>query len=393
MQMQAAVRLTLAMFLSVCAFSQTPKKVQTREVQGHSFSPASKTFDQAYLKQLKVPAGFEVTAWATHIGHPRMMAVADDGTVYVTRYEEDDVIALRDQNGKASPPKTVAKLGKVHGIALQGKKVWLTTVHDLYTADVGADGSFSQPKKLMDTLGDGGQHDKRTIGIGPDNLLYISIGSTCNTCDDPADEKAVIWRTKLDGSGREVFAKGLRNTIGFGWHPETKEMWGMDHGIDWGGDDYPREELNKLTQGSDYGWPFCSDERIVNTTYAQNPKGTTKEEYCKKTVPSTLTYTAHAAPIWMLFYIRDMFPPEYKNDALVAMHGSWNRRPASGYEVVRIKFDHGKPVKFEPFLTGFLATDGKSQFGRPAGLAVMKDGSLLVSDDDSGVIYRVAYKK
>ena len=170
-------------------------------------------------------------------------------------------------------------------------------------------------------------------------------------------------------------------------------MWGMDHGIDWGGDNYPREELNLLEQGKDYGWPFCSDERIVNQTYTNRPKGQSKEEYCKKTEPTGLTYTAHAAPIWMLFYTGSMFPAEYKNDAFVAMHGSWNRKLASGYDVVRIKYDHGKPVKFEPFVTGFLLPNGQSQFGRPAGLAVLKDGSLLISDDDNGIIYRVSYQK
>lgn len=359
--------------------------------QGHAFSPENVLFKSEYLKDLKLPAGFSVTAWATGVGHPRMIAVADDGTVYVTRTEDGDVIALRDQGGKAGPPVTAAELGHVHGIAVEGSRVWLTDVRSLYTADIGPDGKFGPMKKLFGNMRPGG-HDRRTLGIGPDHKLYISIGSTCNFCADPPDENAVIWRTNLDGTGREVFARGLRNTIGFGWHPRTKEMFGMDHGVDWLGDDYPREELNKLVQGGDYGWPYCTNDRKPDTRI-KPPGGQMGEQYCAKTIPPVLTYTAHAAPIAMQFYNGEMFPADYKGDAFVAFHGSWNREPAAGYEVVRVKFENGKPVKLEPFMSGFLQPGGKTQFGRPAGLAVMKDGSLLVSDDDGGVIYRVAYKK
>jgi glucose/arabinose dehydrogenase len=237
-----------------------------------------------------------------------------------------------------------------------------------------------------------GGHDRRTVGIGPDHKLYVSIGSTCNFCADPPDENAVIWRTSLDGTGREVFARGLRNTIGFGWHPQTKEMFGMDHGVDWLGDDYPREELNKLVQGGDYGWPYCTNDRKPDTRI-KPPGGQTGQQYCAKTIPPVLGYTAHSAPLAMQFYNADMFPADYKGDAFVAFHGSWNREPAAGYEVMRVKFEKGKPVRFEPFMSGFLLPGGKTQFGRPSGLAVLKDGSLLVSDDDGGVIYRVTYKK
>jgi glucose/arabinose dehydrogenase len=353
---------------------------------GNSFSPRSESPFPENVKRLRVPNGFNVGVWARDLGNIRMLAVADDGTVYATRYGEGDVLALKDQNGKVST-RTVARLGRVHGIAIKNSTMWLTTVENLYTAQIAKNGSLSAPKRLSVTFSGGG-HDRRTVAFGPDGSLYASVGSTCNICKDPPDENAVIWRVKPDGSSREVFAKGLRNTIGFDWHPETKELWGMDHGVDWLGDDYPREELNRLESGKDYGWPYCTNEQKPDTRM-QAPQ----PNYCQRTVAPALTYTAHAAPIWMLFYTGSMFPAEYRNDAFVAMHGSWNRRPASGYEVVRIKFEHGKPVKFEPFLTGFLLPDGKSQFGRPAGLAVMKDGSLLVSDDDSGVIYRVTYKK
>jgi glucose/arabinose dehydrogenase len=285
----------------------------------------------------------------------------------------------------------VAKLSRVHGIAIKENTMWLATADDLYSADIRGDGSISTPKKLPVAF-HGGGHDRRTLGIGPDGMLYASIGSTCNICADPPDENAVIWRMKTDGTGREVYARGLRNTIGFDWDPQTKEMWGMDHGVDWLGDEYPPEELNKIEAGKNYGWPYCTNDKKPDTRI-KPPGGKSGEQYCAGTVSPALTYTAHTAPIAMLFYNGTMFPADYRGDAFVAMHGSWNRKPASGYEVVRIKFENGKPLRIEPFLTGFLVANGGGQFGRPAGLAVLKDGSLLVSDDDNGVIYRVTYKK
>jgi glucose/arabinose dehydrogenase len=363
----------------------------SQERTGHAFSPRSRSFSDAYVQQLKVPQGFAVEVWAKGVGQPRMMAVDGDGTVYVTRDDEGDVLAFKDSGGKASAPKTVAKLSRVHGIAVKGNTIWLATVDDLYSAEIRADGTISEPKKLPVNF-HGGGHDRRTLGIGPDGMLYASIGSTCNICTDPPDENAVIWRMKTDGTGHEVFARGLRNTIGFDWQPQTKQMWGMDHGVDWLGDDYPREELNKIEVGKNYGWPYCTNEKKPDTRI-KPPGGKTGEQYCAVTVAPALTYTAHSAPIAMIFYNADMFPAEYRGDAFVAMHGSWNRKPASGYEVLRIKFQDGNPVRFEPFVTGFLLANGTAQFGRPAGLAVLKDGSLLVSDDDNGVIYRVLYKK
>lgn len=401
MRKYTAVVLLLAWALSALpeqVFAQkrkaaVKKRAVSSQIQGYVFKPAQKEVVDAYVEQLKVPKGFTVTRFAEGLGKARMLAVSDLGFVYVTNPDKGTVTLIRDTNndGKADENKVVAEQKGVHGIYIQGNTVYLVTIKDVYTTSINTDGSFGSLNKIISDLPDAGQHPNRTLAVGPDGMLYISVGSTCNACSEAEanEEMATILQASSDGSSRKVYAKGLRNTIGFAWHPETKELWGMDHGIDWLGDNEGQEELNKITEGSDYGWPYVYENGKPNV--ADEPKGTTHEAYAKKTQKPALLYTAHAAPMGMVFYADTRFPEEYRNDAFVAMHGSWNRRDAVGYKVVRINFENGKPTKFDDFLSGFLIDDNKAYFGRPVGLAVHKDGSLLVSDDANGVIYRVAY--
>lgn len=198
-------------------------------------------------------------------------------------------------------------------------------------------------------------------------------------------------RTNLDGSGLEAYAKGLRNTIGFGWHPQTSALWGMDHGIDWLGDDEQVEELNQIKQNGIYGWPYIYGEGKYNP--ADHPPGdTTYQQYLNLSTLPAAGYQAHSAPMQMVFYTGDLFPQEYRNDAFVAMRGSWNRSQPAGYKVVRIHFENGQPVRFEDFVSGFLVNGNKAHFARLVGVAVHTDGSLLVSDDTNGVVYRVSLR-
>jgi glucose/arabinose dehydrogenase len=198
----------------------------------------------------------------------------------------------------------------------------------------------------VDDLPDGGQHPKRIMGFGPDGMLYVSIGSPCNECVDDVRERATILQVQPDGSARSIFAEGLRNTLGFVWHPATGEMWGMDQGSDGHGNGVPDEELNKLEEGNNYGYPFCFNDSQINRYIAGHPPGMTKPEFCAQATPPVLTYQAYNSPIGMVFYTGDQFQEEYQNDAFVALRGSWNRIPASGYKVVRIHFDEeGQPVE------------------------------------------------
>ena len=370
---------------------ETDDSPTTTQINGYVFKPALAPPSAENVNQLKVPTGFKVAKYAENLGKPRILLATPNGNVYATDRDAGVVMLLQDTNGDgvAEPKKVVANIKQAHGLALRGNQLYIVAVRELYTADIQADGSLGQPKMLLDDLPDGGQHPNRTIAFGPDDKLYISVGSTCNSCPEPNKENATILQANPDGSGRKIYAKGLRNTIGFGWHPQTKVLWGMDHGIDWLGDNDQKEEVNQIKEGANYGWPYIYGEGKYNP--GDRPEGdTTYQQYLKLTTLPTLLYDAHAAPMGMAFYTGTQFPAEYQNDAFVAMRGSWNRSTPVGYKVVRLHFENGQPTRFDDFLTGFLVNNNKSHFARLVGVAVHPDGSLLVSDDTNGVIYRVS---
>jgi glucose/arabinose dehydrogenase len=383
------VPILLAVALAMAAQNSGERPIDVRLVT-HVYRPAGLEPTDARVAQLRVPPGFRVQKFAEGLENPRILAVAGDGTVYVTRREQGDVVMLRDTNndGRADARRVVAKREGMHGIAIRGERVYLATIKEVFVTDRKADGSFGPLKAIVTDLPDGGQHPNRTIGVGPDNMLYISVGSSCNACDEPNPEHATMLRTGLNGGKREIYARGLRNTVGFGWHPESREFWGLDHGTDWLGDFEQKEELNRIVEGAHYGWPKVHEFGKIN------PKEFPEQVDVKKYTDPVLLYTAHAAPMQMVFYRGEQFPAEYRTDAFATMRGSWNRRPPDGYEVVRIRFKNSQPVSIEPFVVGFLVHEGGDvwkQFGRPVGIAVAGDGSLLFTDDTHGVIYRVSY--
>lgn len=370
--------------------------VTDREIVGHVYEPKKLEPTDERIASLELPEGFRLARFAEGLKNPRIIAVADDGTAYVTRRDLGDVVMLRDTDGDGSADerKTVAARPQMHGIALDGRRVYLVTVRDVYRADIRDDGTFGELERIIDDLPEAGQHPNRTLAIGPDGMLYITVGSTCNACDESNPENATILRASPDGKQRTIFASGLRNTIGLDWHPATEQLWAMDMGIDWLGDDDQPEELNLIQDGNKYGWPYVYADGKENPQ-DEPPGGITAEEWARTSENPVLTYTAHASPLQLVFYDGDRFPEGYRNDAFVTFRGSWNRKPPSGYEVARIRFDEeGRPTAFEPFLTGFLTEteDGHGYLGRLAGLAVTPDGALLVGDDSNGVIYRVTHE-
>lgn len=353
--------------------------------------PTELPFSAESVDDLSVPEGFTVNVFANVGGKTRMLAPYG-GSMYVTRPEQGDVLRLADMDddGVAEVTATaVSGYTMVHGITFVDDTVYLATPTELIRGTVGDDGTFGALETLIDDLPDGGQHPLRTLGIGPDGALYLSIGSSCDACAETNPEHATLLRVALDGSSRSIFASGLRNTIGFGWHPDTDQLWGMDNGSDWRGNELPPEELNHIEQGGDYGWPYCYAKKAIDPIIA-DPPDTTKAAYCEATLSSVLENQAHEAPIGMVFYDGMAFPSEYQGSAFVAMHGSWNRNPATGYKIVRVVFEDGQPTNIEDFVTGFLNEEGTATFGRPAGVAVDGEGALLFSDDSNGVVYRVS---
>lgn len=340
---------------------------------------------------LKLPPGFKIEKFADGLKTPRVIVVAENGTLYVSDRDEG-VVTMIDAKD-ATKRKVVLNKPHVHGIALHNGLLFYVTVKEIFSASIQADGTLGDEKKLVADLPDAGQHPNRTIAFGPDGWLYASLGSTCNECEERNPENATMVRMKPDGTGREIVASGLRNTIGFDWDPRTKALYGWDDGVDWLGDDVQPEEFNRIEAGKKYGWPYIFGDGMKNL-YREVPKSSL-EAWDRDSVRPVLTWTAHASSMQFTFYDGVQFPADYKGDAFVTMHGSWNRKPPSGYEVLRVRFENGAPKEIEPFVTGFLSEGGPSgwsRFARPFGLAVAKDGSLYLGDDQHGIIYRISYK-
>lgn len=367
--------LLLAALVLAPAFAQQGDGTD-QPVTGHVFKPAKIAATPARVAALQLPPGFEARVFAEGLGHPRILAVAPDGTVYASRRDEGDVVMMKDADGDGRAdglPQIVLNRPGAHGLAVHGGKLYVATVKALYVADLLPDGRPDTPRLLVDDLPDGGQHPNRTIAFGPDGMLYLGVGSSCNACNEAHPEHATLLRLSPDGQRRTVFASGLRNTIGFDWHPASGALWGMDHGIDFLGDDRQPEELNLLEQGRQYGWPHVWGDGRGENPQSTPPGGLTKAQWRDASQPMALGYTAHAAPMQMLFYTGAAFPAAYRGDAFVAMRGSWNRKPASGYEIVRVRFSpDGRPQRFEPFVRGFLSNDGRTHFARPVGLAMAR---------------------
>lgn len=344
------------------------------------------------MAALKVPRGFTIAPFAENLKNARIIATTPEGMVYVSRRDQGDVILLtdRDGDGKADgAPRVVANRAGAHGLAAHRGKLYIATVKEVFVADIQPDGGLGPLQLIIGDLPDLGQHPNRTLMVGPDEMLYITSGSTCNACNESNPENATVLRASLDGKSRTIFASGLRNTIGMDWHPVTGELWGLDHGIDFLGGDAQPEELNRIELGKQYGWPHIWGAG-GETPWTNPPGEITKAQWKSMSEPMVLGYTAHAAPMQFVFYSGGNFPAGYQGDAFATMRGSWNRKPASGYELVHIDFQNGKPRSITPFATGFLTDGGRTHIARPVGLAQFKDGSLLMSDDANGVIYRIS---
>ncbi|QJT07835.1 sorbosone dehydrogenase family protein [Oceanidesulfovibrio marinus] len=377
-----------------CGDSQTYAWDCPQDTGMEAFVPSPRQPTAERIQQLRLPDGFRIDIFARDLGHARMMAVDSDGAVYLTTPDQNRVLVLRDTNGDGAADDVrplFRNLPRVHGITIHEDRMYLASPTTVWLARRQGD-TFADPKVIIDDLPRGGRHPNRTLGVGPDGKLYISVGSSCNACEEQNSEHATVLRAELDGSDRAIFTEGLRNTIGFDWHPDTQKLWGMDHGSDGRGDNIPPEELNLLAQGNHYGWPWVYGKNQPDPVW-EREQPETVSRFLDETTPATLTYQAHSSPLGFVFYNGDMFPEKYRTGAFVPFRGSWNRCPPTGYKVAFVQFDsNGQPTGFEDFVTGFLMDDGRTQFARLAGIAVAKDGALLVADDSNGVVYRISYQ-
>ena len=355
------------------------------------FSPAqsAEVSPQTNISTLKVPAGFHINIFAKNINSPRQIAVATDGTVFVGSRSKK-VYMLKDTNddGHADSIHTISdNFSAPHGVAISPKYLYIGDIEQIWQLPIEAakTGNVEEMKVFLDNIPSDQHHGMRTLGFGPDEQLYISFGVPCNICQPKGIFEGTIRRYQENGQG-QTYASGIRNSVGFDWHPQTNELWFTDNGRDWLGDDMPHDELNHAPySGLHFGFPYCHQGNLPDPEFGE-------QESCSKYVSPKLLAGPHVATLGMKFYQGSMFPEEYQNAAFIALHGSWNRTIKSGYaiHVAHLSEDEETVREYEPFITGWLQSD-QSVTGRPVDVEVWTDGSLLVSDDHAGVIYRVSY--
>jgi glucose/arabinose dehydrogenase len=354
-------------------------------------APSAQPPAPAVPAELVAPAGFTVTVFASDVTNGRLMAVSPDGVLFVARQSKGDVVALpdRDKNGKADSVDVVAaNLARPHSVAFNGGYLYIATNPAILRVKYANGKVDGTPEKFIDLPVSTTSHWTRTIGFGSDGRLYVSIGSSCNLCEEEDPRRTTIMVYNADGSGGRPYAKGLRNAIGFDWDPRTGVLWADDMSEDGHGDDKPADEINRVEEGKHYGWPYLIDNNEPNPKLT-GAKGSLKPA---EGTPPALALQAHSSPIDLRFYTGTGFPPEYRGAMFVALHGSSpaQRKERLPGRVVRVVFKDGKPAGVEDFVTGWLK-DGQV-LGRPAGLVTGADGALYISDDNKGFVYRVSYQ-
>jgi len=339
---------------------------------------------------ITLPPGFRIALYARNVPGARSMALGPGGTLFVGTRGEGVVYAVRDRNGDHEADEVlpfVKGLNMPNGVAVLGSALYVAEVHRVLRFD-DIEARLANPPSptvVNDSFPKDRHHGWKFIRFGPDGMLYVPVGARCNICESENPRYASIMRMKRDGTGLEIFARGVRNTVGFDWHPQTNELWFTDNGRDWMGDNLPPDELNCAPKkGMHFGYPYCHGNSIADPEYG-------KGKDCSTFIPPAMELGPHVAALGMRFYRGAMFPPSYRNQVLIAEHGSWNRSTPLGYRITLVRMEGGKAVRYETFAEGWLR-DGLV-FGRPVDLLEMPDGALLVSDDRAGVIYRIRYEK
>ncbi len=363
-----------------------PESAEAQKLAPVAAPPIAASADKipGVIAKLKLPKGFNIEIYASGMANARSLRQGDKGTVFVGSRLVDKVYAITDKNGKREARPFLTGLYRPNGLAIHNGTLYVAELSKISKVE-NVEDNLDNPKlvSVYDDLPKDEAHGWKFIAVGPDNKLYVPVGQPGNNVM-PSDRHAQIRRMNLDGSGVEVVARGVRNTVGFDWHPVSKEMYFTDNGRDWLSEDLPEDELNRLTKvGQHFGSPYCYQGDFPDPEFGWGHS-------CSEFVPPVAKMGPHSASLGMRFYTGKMFPKEYQNVIFVARHGSWNKSKKIGGDIVAVTLNKDGSVKsVVPFITGFLQDN--SYIGRPVDVMVAKDGALLISDDWNGAVYRVSY--
>lgn len=385
-------RISFLLVLTLFVFSCNGKKEKSKETIAEDAEEVEQTETTLPLQSLNLPDGFKIEVFAEGIDGARSMAMGDNGTLFVGTRNEKTVYAIQDLDGDFKAEKIMvldSTLEVPNGLAFKDGALYVAEVGRLlkYSNIEQELSSSPQPEVIYDDYPTEFHHGWKYIAFGPDGKLYVPVGAPCNICErsDEDERYATITRMDPDGSNREIYAKGVRNTVGFTWHPETDELWFTDNGRDMLGDDIPPCELNRVSEaGQHFGYPYCHGGTVKDPEFGD-------EFPCSDFVEPVQAMGAHVAPLGVKFYTGNMFPEEYKGHAFIAEHGSWNRSSKVGYKISLVKLENNEAVSYETFIDGWLNDEEQEAFGRPVDVLFLKDGSMLISDDFGDAIYRVSY--
>lgn len=344
------------------------------------------------ISKLQLPEGFKAEIYTDNVPNARQLAIGENGTVYAGSREAGNVYAIVDKNNdhQADTVYTIGKdLRMPSGIAYRNGALYVAAVSTIYRYDhIGANlTNPPEPVTITENFPTDGHHGWKFIAFGPDGKLYVPVGAPCNICNSDNEIFATITRINPDGTDREIIAEGVRNSVGFDWHPQTGDLWFTDNGRDWMGNNRPPDELNHLSETEQhFGYPYKHGHDIWDPEFGEEGKAINREFS-----DPAQALGPHVAPLGMIFYTGDMFPDQYHNQILIAEHGSWNRTEKIGYRITKVTLKDGETTSYEPFVEGWLQ-DNESVWGRPVDLLQLPDGSVLISDDHSGVIYRISYQ-
>ncbi len=381
MKLPLILTLVLSFILSIRCGKVNPPPVRI----------SGKTPTSLPLDKIKLPEGFKIEVYASDVTNARSMALSPNGTLFVGTRDKGNVYALQDTDGDFVIDKKyviASKLKMPNGVAFRDGDLYVAEVNRILKFE-NIEANLDEPKEplvVYDQYPTDTHHGWKFIDFGPDGKLYVPVGAPCNICE-PEEIYASITRLNPDGTGMEIVQHGIRNTVGFTWHPETKDLWFTDNGRDWLGDDKPACELNHAPRdGMHFGYPYCHQGDLPDPEFGG-------KRDCSEFTPPAQKLGPHTAPLGIEFVTTNQFPAKYKNQILFAEHGSWNRSTKIGYRVMMVTLDENhNATSYEPFAEGWLEEDKDDVWGRPVDLEFLPDGSMLVSDDYADVIYRISYE-